>query len=1321
MYQNNLAFMKKQNTLDASEIQAWLLIFEKLKFSVELAIRMLVSMNVTIWDINLPQRNTINLSRNLTHYTCSCDDRYGSLRPTSSFRCDCECFQELAYTCGCFSYNRVYRVKNMTLVKEYIGTEKSFSIYQNTYFFTASKEKCAYRCLISYNQYYLSVSCPSFGQVYQILNCDVTFRVDISNPIFEVKNGNGLNGNFQRQQDFSMRFTYATQGSFETNFSIRNSELSLNPVIMIYPTLNLNDDVIKSEFLINTLVNEIGCFNLKNFENEFGNYSMVSQSPINSHICIQKCSHTNHKYAILMEGGKCYCTSRYGLNGKSDHKNCECVCLGSYDFFCGCEIFYLAYKIKDIRESQKLLGSSKGCFKDHYSPTKITLSFNTNGICMKHCLLLGYRYFSTESGNICNCFWNYFSQQKTSENRCNYKCPGNSTQLCGGPFGFQTIYEIKETHFTIEIPRITKKNDNFNFSITKLVDTLIEHFPFRFSLLSTGSFHVEFNFPNNSSAILKFNSTGFKTIEIKSEHFNFNPLMYLSDTTNYSANKTNLSNIEIFDFGNYSHCLQDYSRRFSYTMTINGNPECSQRCVHEGLSSFSTILSSSQQCRCGINIWKTRSDDIHCMCACFSDLSTFCGCDGYHRIFDIYPMNSSEMTISIYKGCSVDYGELEVEIGFLNNKLCIQYCHSNGFNYSLTQRGYLCKCSGSLNQTDLVSETECNFACNANSSEYCGGIHRNTVYQINKLNLSLSCNESVLKYETAQCSILINFGPEIDPNFNLSINFVDFNEEVLLPYNDTGLLVTRSFNRSGNYTVKVRLINYPLFTSSVITVEPSSEILDNNYQGCFYDRIPYDMSDFLVENEKNLNNKKCNELCRDLGFNFSSTHEGKFCACMNKFGSYNRANDANECNITCSGDESDVCGGVSYQPVSVYKIENDLLQESRLFSYFTECITVDLENFKPLYHFKNHQNCINLCKIYKFYLVDTENCYCANNYSTLGIDRTNALCDINIRPTHIQTYGGSVYFTKSVYRVTEPRQELPMFYALLIGCYSLNNDHIKVHVTFKGLTITKCLTYCSYFNQSYAFSDSSKCYCLEELSQATEKDCSKLKVSLSDGHYVTDNNLLYIYQAQKLNIEALKENNYDKIGCSSENLHEVLVHHSLDESKCVTLCQRLDFNYTIRKNSICYCGNSIKNESCNGNYFEIFNSKTITILTTVLDITTELTSDNMISTYIPSIEFERTTSADQETANNTFLLMSTRDLANFISSVDYDITGCLINCTNNGKCKKNIISKKFECSCVEYYYGNDCRTSRRICTNEMQCLNSGTCIDMIEFNREKNT
>ena len=48
----------------------------------------------------------------------------------------------------------------------------------------------------------------------------------------------------------------------------------------------------------------------------------------------------------------------------------------------------------------------------------------------------------------------------------------------------------------------------------------------------------------------------------------------------------------------------------------------------------------------------------------------------------------------------------------------------------------------------------------------------------------------------------------------------------------------------------------------------------------------------------------------------------KFCKCLNKFGSYDKANDPSECFIKCSGDDLDTCGGLSYQPVSVYKFED---------------------------------------------------------------------------------------------------------------------------------------------------------------------------------------------------------------------------------------------------------------------------------------------------------------------------------------------------------------------------------------------------------------
>ena len=51
---------------------------------------------------------------------------------------------------------------------------------------------------------------------------------------------------------------------------------------------------------IDEIINEIGCFKLINLENEFGNYSFISQEQMNRKKCIQNCSLTGHKYAILI-------------------------------------------------------------------------------------------------------------------------------------------------------------------------------------------------------------------------------------------------------------------------------------------------------------------------------------------------------------------------------------------------------------------------------------------------------------------------------------------------------------------------------------------------------------------------------------------------------------------------------------------------------------------------------------------------------------------------------------------------------------------------------------------------------------------------------------------------------------------------------------------------------------------------------------------------------------------------------------------------------------------------------------------------------------
>lgn len=82
--------------------------------------------------------------------------------------------------------------------------------------------------------------------------------------------------------------------------------------------------------------------------------------------------------------------------------------------------------------------------------------------------------------------------------------------------------------------------------------------------------------------------------------------------------------------------------------------------------------------------------------------------------------------------------------------------------------------------------------------------------------MNLKCDDNVLKYEIARCLIMIESSFEIGFEFKLSVNFGDSEKNLILAYNDSELIVTKSFNKSGNYVVKVELLNYPLFASSVI-------------------------------------------------------------------------------------------------------------------------------------------------------------------------------------------------------------------------------------------------------------------------------------------------------------------------------------------------------------------------------------------------------------------------------------------------------------------------------------------------------------------------
>ncbi|RNA34459.1 neurogenic locus notch -like protein [Brachionus plicatilis] len=64
---------------------------------------------------------------------------------------------------------------------------------------------------------------------------------------------------------------------------------------------------------------------------------------------------------------------------------------------------------------------------------------------------------------------------------------------------------------------------------------------------------------------------------------------------------------------------------------------------------------------------------------------------------------------------------------------------------------------------------------------------------------------------------------------------------------------------------------------------------------------------------------------------------------------------------------------------------------------------------------------------------------------------------------------------------------------------------------------------------------------------------------------------------------------------------------------------------------------------------------------------------------------------------------------NLISS-KLDLTKCLINCSNNGKCFYDTKKKYSECRCFGNFTGPLCQVDKRFCSSS-PCLNNGTCIE----------
>ena len=84
------------------------------------------------------------------------------------------------------------------------------------------------------------------------------------------------------------------------------------------------------------------------------------------------------------------------------------------------------------------------------------------------------------------------------------------------------------------------------------------------------------------------------------------------------------------------------------------------------------------------------------------------------------------------------------------------------------------------------------------------------------------------------------------------------------------------------------------------------------FVGCFKDTSDFDLKGHLERSAQN-SPQRCISVCQAKGFAYAGVQYGESCLCGNSYGKYGAANN---CNMACTGDRGQVCGG--YGANSVY-------------------------------------------------------------------------------------------------------------------------------------------------------------------------------------------------------------------------------------------------------------------------------------------------------------------------------------------------------------------------------------------------------------------
>ncbi|KAJ8112547.1 hypothetical protein OPT61_g5108 [Boeremia exigua] len=168
---------------------------------------------------------------------------------------------------------------------------------------------------------------------------------------------------------------------------------------------------------------------------EFGNMTQES--------CVTFCNDNDYAYAGIEYGGECYCGLLIGAGSEvKDDIECNFKCPGAAGEVCGSNnrlsIFY-AQLLDDTRTNPgPNLTSRIGCLTDSVYNRVLPVwqaseDSMTVAKCASSCKIAGYSIAGLEFGRECFCGDALDVSATVTDEGCDMRCAGNSSEFCGGP------------------------------------------------------------------------------------------------------------------------------------------------------------------------------------------------------------------------------------------------------------------------------------------------------------------------------------------------------------------------------------------------------------------------------------------------------------------------------------------------------------------------------------------------------------------------------------------------------------------------------------------------------------------------------------------------------------------------------------------------------------------------------------------------------------------------------------------------------------------------------------------------------------------------